>query len=183
MLDSEIVSKVISLIPFNTYNNVKFAASDQQIEYLQYGNVVKFPYRIYYVDIQDSVFNQFSDTEKAILHCIYSRCCDGYVREKHIKALLSTAYPDWTIPYIVKVCDEYVIEILETVYTVLQNQDNERIKHFCMENKKSFCLSYNRMISYWNEFYRKECYHYKNYIGRKLFIECFGYTRSMERKK
>ena len=25
-------------------------------------------------------------------------------------------------------------------------------------------------------------YHFKNYIGRRLFMECFDYTRSMEKK-
>lgn len=38
------------------------------------------------------------------------------------------------------------------------------------------------MISYWNEYYRDKGKHYKDYIGQKLFIQCFGYTRSMERK-
>ena len=118
-----------------------------------------------------------------ILHCIYSRSCDGFVRQKHLNSLLLMDYEDWAIPYIVKICDEYVVEILEMTYDILKDQDTERIKRFCLENIVSFCKSYSRMISYWNEFYRYRYNNFQQYIGRKLFRECFGYSRSMERRK
>jgi len=96
---------------------------------------------------------------------------------------LSVDFPDWSIPYIVKVCDEYVIEILQLVYEELKGKDTEAIKYFCKNNRQAFCKSYNRMISYWNEFYRNDCYRYENYIGSKLFIECFGAKRTMNCSK
>jgi len=92
-------------------------------------------------------------------------------------------YSDWAIPYIVKVCDEYVAEILEMAYRILKEQDTERIKIFCLENVQSFCKSYARMTSYWNEFYRYRYRNFHQYIGRKLFRECFGYSRVLERRK
>ena len=92
-------------------------------------------------------------------------------------------YEEWAIPYIVKICDEYIIEILEMTYVILKEQDTEKIKRFCMENIEEFCKSYNRMISYWNEFYRDRYNNFHQYIGRKLFRECFGYSRFLERRK
>ena len=92
-------------------------------------------------------------------------------------------YADWAIPYIFKLCDEYVVEILEITYDILKDKDTERIKRFCLENVQLFCKSYARMISYWNEYYRHKYFNFHEYIGRKLFRDCFGYTRSLERRK
>jgi len=177
------VSKAVRHIPLKTYNNVSIGTSEHNIQYLQEGDVIKFPYRMYYINVSDENLSNLSLQEKMILHCIYSRSCDGLVRQQHLQSLLLMDFADWAIPYIVKVCDEYVLEILEMAYEILKYQDTERIKMFCLENVQSFCKSYNRMISYWNEYYR---YRYKNfdeYIGRKLFRECFGYSRALERRK
>lgn len=171
--------------------------SQQRSPYLLNGDMVYIPDRIYYQDANDDALSIFNERQKMILHCIYSRNHNGYIREKHIKALLSMDYQDWVFPYIVKVCDEYVVEILETVYIALSQQGTEAIKRFCAENLGALCKGYARMASYWNEFYsfrgymtgsfneynRFSCRRFRDYIGRKLFIECFGYTRSMERRK
>lgn len=177
------VSKVVRLIPLKTYSNVSIGTSKQTIQYSQDCVVIKFPYRMYYINVPDEALNKLSLQQKMILHCIYSRSCDGFVRLKHLQSLLLMDYADWAIPYIVKLCDEYVIEILEMTYDILKEQDTERIKRFCLENVQSFCKSYNRMISYWNEFYRDRCYNFHEYIGRKLFRECFGYSRALERRE
>jgi hypothetical protein len=176
------VSKVVSLIPHNTYNNIRNAITEETIDYMVDNSLVKIPYRMYYLDVQDDIINSLTEQQKMILYCIYSRCCEGYVRQKNLKSLLMMDYPDWAIPYIVKACDEYVIEILEMSYEILIQQDTERYKRICHENSVSFCKSYNRMISYWNEYYRDRCYSFHQYVGRKLFRECFGYTRSLERR-
>jgi hypothetical protein len=177
------VTKAVGLIPHKTYSNVTIGVSQDIIKYVQDNNLISFPYRIYYIDIPNEVIQNLSLRQKMILHCIYSRSCDGFVRQKHMYSLLQMGYEDWANPYIVKICDEYVLEIVEMIYDILKKQDTERIKKFCLENIESFCKSYNRMISYWNENHR---YKYKNsqqYIGRKLFRECFGYSRSMEHRK
>ena len=179
----EIVRRAIAVIPLKTYRNVKGRVSDNNICYFLGQTQVSFPYRLYSLEVEDSIFERLDCTEKTILHCIYTRSCDGYVREKHIKALLSGELPEWAIPYIVKVCDEYVVEILQTVYDNLKDSDTEKIKKFCSDNRETFCKSYNRMISYWNEFYRDRCYKFEDYIGRKLFIECFGASRKMNCSK
>jgi len=177
------VSKVVKLIPRKTYNDVGIGFSEQVIQYFQDGNVIKFPYRMYYTEISDKIINELNSQQEMILHCIYSRSCDGFVRQRHLRSLLMIDYPDWVIPYIVKLCDEYVMEILEMTYDILKGQDTERIKRFCLENPQSFCKSYARMISYWNEFYRYKVYNFRDYIGRKLFRECFGYSQWIERVK
>jgi hypothetical protein len=177
----EDVSRVEKIIPTETYNNVFIGVSEEKIEYLLNGTTVEFPYRIYFLDVADETLNKLTFHQQMVLHCIYSRSCDGFVRQRHLRALLLMEYEDWNIPYIVKVCDEYVVEILEMTYTILSEQNTERFKNFCRENNKLFCKSYARMTSYWNEFYRDKYSPFYKYIGKKLFKECFGYSRALER--
>ena len=105
------VSKAVNHIPLKTYSYVNRGTTEQSIEYIQESNLIRFPYRIYYTNVSDEVFSELSIEQEVVLHCIYTRSCDGYVRQKHLKSLLLMAYPDWAIPYIVKLCDEYVIEM------------------------------------------------------------------------
>ena len=177
------VSKVVKLIPLKTYSNVKIGTTEYSIQYSQDSSVIKFPYRMYYINFPVENLNKLSLQQEMILHCIYSRSCDGFVRQQHLQSLLLMDYADWAIPYIVSLCDEYVIEILEMAYDILKEKDTERIKRFCLENVQSFCKSYNRMVSYWNEYYRCEYKNFHKYIGRKLFRECLGYSKLMEQRK
>lgn len=176
------VLKVIKFIPNKTYSNIKIGISDDRIHYLQDGHLIEFPYRIYFIEVTNEVLCKLNLQQKMILHCIYTRSCNGYIRQKHLQSLLQMDYENWVIPYIVKLCDEYVVEILEMTYEILKNQDTERIKLFCNENLQSFAKSYDRMVSYWNEFYRYEYNHFNKYIGRELFRECFGYSNSIRRR-
>ena len=138
---------------------------------------ISIPYRIY---VSDKVLFQNRLTERQILiyHCIFSRSCDGYVRQKHIEALLDQDTPEWAIPFVIKLCDEYVKEILETVYQRLQGTNCDTYKTLCHLNFDYIKRAHTRMISYWNEFYRWDCYRYNDYIGKKLYSECFGYRKT-----
>lgn len=141
------------------------------------GEKIKFPYRIY---ISDTLFFPIEMTERQrlIYHCIFSRSSDGYIRQKHLEALLDSEPPEWVLPYIIKLCDEYVKEILETVYEKLNGRNCEIYKALCALNFDYFTLGHCRMISYWNEYYRNACYRYKDYIGKKLYEEYFGYRKT-----
>lgn len=176
-------TKAVALIPDQTYHNVAIGVSQDYIQYYQDNKMIRFPYRMYFIDDSDQIIDNLSARQKMILHCIYSRSCDGVVRQKHIYSLLQMDYEDWAIPYIVKICDEYVVEIIEMTYEILKEEDTERIKTFCLENVESLCKSYNRMISYWNEYHRSKYKDFHHYIGRKLYRDCFGYTRKLERRK
>ena len=107
-----------------------------------------------------------------------SRSSDGYVREKHIKALLKSDPPVWAMPYVIKICDEYVVEILQTVYDLLISRDCTEYRRLCALNFDYLKRAHTRMISYWNEVYRWDCYRYCDYIGKKLYRDCFGYFRT-----
>ncbi len=151
--------------------------TDEKTEWrLLSGEKIEIPYRIYLSD--ELFFSRLTKTRKIIYHCIFSRSYDGYVRQKHIEALLDSETPEWAMPYIIKICDEYVKEILEIVYQKLSGKNCEKYKRLCDVNFDYLQSGHCRMISYWNEYYRNACYSYNDYIGKKLYKECFGYSRT-----
>ncbi len=139
------------------------------------GEIIKFPYRVYGVGKTD-IPSEFTFVQKIIFHAFLSRSDNGYVREKHIQQILEADYPEWIFPYIIKLSDEYVVEILDLIYFYLKDRDCRKIKQFCKLNAFSFVKSYDRMASYWGEYYGGSFY---KYVGRKIFRECYGYKRSL----
>lgn len=172
---------VLEILPKKTFNNVDISTSDEVIAYTLDDSVVEIPYRMYLLDITYAEYEKLSLTQKQILCCIYTRSCDGYIREKYLLKLLDMSFDQWVIPFIVKLCDEYVLEILEIIYSKLKERNNTDIQSFCFKNKALINKSYSRMISYWNEYYREYELNFRKYVGRSLFRECLGYDRTFER--
>lgn len=173
------LQKVLRMLPQTSSNNISIKFSDDNIEYILNKYSVQFPYRLYLVEPDEEEISKLSETQKLMLFCMYTRSHDGYVREKYVKKILSIDFPNWCIPYIVKLCDEYVVEILEIIYERLNNRSNEDIQEFCRNNREQMRKSYTRMTSYWNEYYRGRKFH--RYVGRMLFRECLGYSRLFEK--
>lgn len=181
----ELRSDVIAVegrISTKTYHNLQRGQSDNFCTYtLQNGQVISFPYRIYYMDENADALSAWTPTQRMIYHMTFSRSCDGFVREKHLRALLEGELQEWTYPYLLKLSDEYVMEIVECLYDGLRSRNTDGLQAFCILNLQQFLKSHDRMISYWNEFYRARCYKYKDYVGGKLYRECLGYSRSLEK--
>ena len=175
------LQEVLKIIPKETYNNVSVGYSENEVEYYLNNVMIKIPYRMYFIDADLTKIDNLTNIQKEIFYCIYTRSCDGYIREKYLRELLKLKFDYWTIPFIVKLADEYILEILEVIYDKLKIRNNDDIKQFCLENKKIINKSYSRMISYWNEFYRSKEHCFYKYVGRKLFRECFGYSKAFER--
>lgn len=173
--DAEEVCKGLT-VKSKAYNGILY--TDEVTEWrLSSGETISVPYRIYVSD--KAAFQcKLTPVQKMIYHCIFSRSYDGYVRQKHIEALLDCDVPEWAMPYIIKICDEYVKEILEAVYEKLKDKNCESYKDVCRRNFDYFKKGHSRMISYWNEYYRYDHYRYRDYIGKKLYGECFGYGKT-----
>lgn len=116
-----------------------------------------------------------SPVQALIFHAFLSRSHNGFIREKHLRELLKSEVPEWLFPYILKLSDEYVVPILELIYAYWKNRNCEKIKGFCRLNRSSFVRSYDRMASYWDAGYGP----FHQYVGRKLFLECYGYQQSL----
>ena len=73
------------------------------------GSKIQYPYRIYFNDDEGKYQELNTKEQKLIYHCIFSRSYNGYVREKHLRAILEEDYPEWCMPYIWRLSAEYII--------------------------------------------------------------------------
>jgi hypothetical protein len=167
---SNTVSSPIS-ITFTDFMSTICKLENEQIE---------IPNRMYYEELPCKVYTDFTESQLKILYCLYTRHHSGYVRQKYLEKLFDMTIEEWEIPFIIKLCDEYVIEILVLIYDKLSNRTNDDIKEFCLNNKDMIHKGYERMMSYWNVYYRRDYFDFYNYIGRKLFREYFGFDKSFK---
>lgn len=154
--------------------------SDFKTTYQLTKETVIIPYRI---QLEEKEVDELTETEKQLLFCIYTRHYDGHIRQKYIKKLLEIELQEWEYPFILSLGEEYVYEILMTLYNNLKTKDNQKLKEFARNNKELLCNGYMKMVNYWNRFYKTKTLNFHNYVGRKLFRECFGYNRKYEKKR
>ncbi len=178
------VHKVLEKMSIRTYNNISHSVSEEctNEEYmLSDGSTITFPYRVYFID-DEKIYNELEDKEEQFIYsCICTRSCDGYVRQRHLRKIMENDFPQWCMPYILKLSSEYVVEIIDDIYEYMETRDNTLFQIFCENNPCIFRNSYSRMVSYWNEFYRHRFYKFHNYVGYRLYRECFGYSRKYNR--
>ncbi len=155
--------------------------SENEIYILSDGTKIRFPYRIYCAD-NDYEYSQLTDHERLICDCILTRNSDGRIREKHIRNILMSDIPEWCFPYIVRASADYVFEIIEVIYDFLKQRKNSQLQAFCRNNSEIVRTDYRRMYSYWYEYYRRDFPEFSDYIGMKLFAECFLINTSIYNK-
>lgn len=163
--------------------NGSLFTSENSAWHLPSGETVDFPYRLFISDRLMPSLTPLTPREELIYHCIFTRCHNGYVREKHVRAILDNDAPAWAMPYVIKLCDEYIVEILQTVYERLRDRDCRPYRELCALNFDTFRRGYSRMTAYWGEYYRWEYYRdgrcrFREYVGKKLYAECFGYRKT-----
>lgn len=145
------------------------------------GETVSLPHRIWSSDALLPGL-PLTERQKLIYHCIFTRSSDGYARQRHAEALLERETPEWVMPFILGLSQDYVAEILEVLYNGLRERDNQDYRAFCRLNYTTFRKGYDRMLSYWAAYYRwydprtqKYCKtRYRDYVGWKLYAEVFG---------
>lgn len=178
--------KVVSLICKETYNNISRGYADgynseNEFYVLSNGERISFPYRVYFRD-DDLIYSQLTDDEeKLVYNCIFSRSCDGHIREKHLVRILNSDFPEWCMPYILRLSSEYVVEIVEQIYLLMKEKDNTAFQKFCNKNSSLLKRAHTRMTSYWSVFYREKYSSFDKYIGTRLFKECFSPNTNFEK--
>lgn len=178
---SDEVRNVERMLSHVAYVGTGGYCSKDKVEYWIQEQTVWLPYRVYLLEPSENEIALLTDVEQLILFCIYTRNHNGYLRENYLKRILCKNFPEWCFPYVVKLCSEYVVEILEVIYENLKDRKNDDIQKFCLVNKAAIRKDYARMVSYWNEYYRFQWYRFNEYIGRKLWRECLGYNKSFEK--
>lgn len=170
------VESVLDILPFEV-NDVKLCDGKiHKVENLIHpdfqtvlieGEDLSIPNRLYFNEPELEKEQKLTNSQKVILNCIYLRHHNGYVRQSRLKKINSNEY--WITPFTFKLLGEYVLEILEVLDEQLDNNKLENYKRFAIENPKYHLQTESRMISYWNEYYRRRFPKLRLYLGRIIF--------------
>ncbi|MBQ0907734.1 hypothetical protein KBJ98_03345 [Flavobacterium sp. F-328] len=180
------VESVLDILPF-ALNDIKlFDGRIHKVENLIHpdyqtvlleGENLLIPNRLYFNEPELEKEQKLTNNQKAILNCIYLRHHNGYVRQSRLEKVNSNEY--WITPFTFKLLGEYIFEILEVLDEQLDNSKLENYKRFAIENPKYYHQTESRMISYWNEYYRKANPKLNRYVGRIIFDQIKFKTKGL----
>jgi hypothetical protein len=131
------------------------------------GESLNIPYRIHH-DCDDMLFPRLNEVQAAIYACVLTRHHDGHVRQSHIERLITSSEP-WVAPFVVHLCGEYVVEILAVIEANLSSMDQRVYGVFFRENATFLKRTHDRMVSYWDCYYRWLYKRKLDYVGFRIF--------------
>ncbi|MEU7633393.1 hypothetical protein AB0C34_26015 [Nocardia sp. NPDC049220] len=140
------------------------------------GEHLTLPYRLCNPEPASDISAQLSPTQTKILHCLYSRHWNGYVRQRHLNHIIDAADP-WIVPFVVKLVGEYVIEIVIDIQQGLPNvvtvdpAQHEAYGRFAATNPEFLHLTSQRVASYWHCYYYRNRYPHDYYPARIVIDE------------
>jgi hypothetical protein len=125
---------------------------------------VTIPERIY--NPEPKSLRTLNDMQHLMLHCLYSRHHDGFVRQRHLRGILGSR-EDWVAPFVVRLIGEYVLPIVQDIQAALAADPVERarLRRFANENPAFVDLTRQRAVSYWNAYYRYDYPRAADYPG------------------
>ncbi|MDT0478058.1 hypothetical protein RM863_38685 [Streptomyces sp. DSM 41014] len=141
------------------------------------GETVAIPSRIYNEEPGADLGRPLAETQQVILHCLYSRHHDGWVRQRHLEQMVASGEP-WVVPFVVQLAGEYVLEILEAIgrglpgLTVPGSAQRRLYGEFIARNPAFFARTERRGVSYWSCYYRWKYGAFGTYPGCVL-LEAF----------
>jgi len=100
--------------------------------------------------------DKLSVLQKNLVDCILTRHHDGFVRQFYL-ARIARSNHVWVPPFVIQLLGEYVAEILSVIEANLGNLDNAVYAQFLRANPDFLALTEQRVISYWDCYYRFSC--------------------------
>lgn len=164
---STLKHEVKSVIDFLSDKNFEIHPTTEQKVILD-GEQLIIPGRVYFDEPNDKLQQHLTDIQQVILNCIYLRHHNGFVRQERLEKLNSSHEYSVT-PFVFQLLGEYVVEIIEVVSVQLKELKLGNFARFVEENPKYWMQTESRMVSYWNEYYRRtSCPTLKKYIGYEV---------------
>ncbi|MCH0568318.1 hypothetical protein I3F60_03425 [Streptomyces sp. MUM 136J] len=137
------------------------------------GQQVLIPERLYNDEPPPDAVASLSSRQRQLLHCLYSRHCDGVVRQRHLEKIVGSTDP-WAVPFVVQLVGEYVLEILVVICDELRDLaapgtcGHLAYGQFIVDNPAYFARIQRRVVSYWSCYYRGTYASFRGYPGRAL---------------
>ena len=129
------------------------------------GETIRIPHRVYFDE--PSYLLGPRGVRKDILACVYSRHHDGFVRERYVKHLLSSDHA-WVPPFAVQLAGEYVLQIVQLVASHSARLGLEPYRSFVAQNPAFMAVTRQRMVSYWDCYYRRDYPDFAAYPGSRV---------------
>lgn len=116
---------------------------------------IQLPIRVYVPEVAPERIKQLTPTQQTMLFCLYTRHHDGHVREYYLQQLLKNHTHDgWVLAYIIELASEYVRGIVDIIVPAIEQWDPEVKRRFVEDDPAYMKRIEDRMISYWNAYYR-----------------------------
>nr|WP_202455404.1 hypothetical protein [Streptomyces sp. SID8367] len=137
------------------------------------GQQVSIPERLYNDEPPANALASLSPRQRQLLHCLYSRHCDGMVRQRHLEKVVGYTDP-WVVPFVVQLVGEYVLEILVVICDELRDLATPGTRghlaygQFIVDNTAFFARTQRRVVSYWSCYYRGTYASFRGYPGCTL---------------
>ncbi|WP_432173955.1 hypothetical protein [Streptomyces sp. Tue6028] len=137
------------------------------------GQQVSIPGRLYNDEPPTEAVASLSSRQRQLLHCLYSRHCDGMVRQRHLAEVVGSVDP-WVVPFVVQLVGEYVLEILAVIRDELRDLATPGARsrlaygQFIVDNPAFFARTQRRVVSYWSCYYRSAYSTFRSYPGCSL---------------
>lgn len=92
---------------------------------------------------------------QTMLHCLYSCHGNGYVRERHLRALANSSHPELAMPFMVQSFGNWVRKVQLVAFAGLMKQPEAFIA-FVQANPQAWQAAKSRATSYWDCYYQGE---------------------------
>jgi len=141
------------------------------------GTPLAIPYRLYVQEPAPEVWLRLPNRQRQLLHCLYLRHYDGYVRQRHLEALLALsqgAPAACTVPFTFSLVGEYVQEILGVLLAHLTPALLASYAALIAENPLYWRQTQGRVASYWDVYYRRGQRgnsQFRHYVGARLLAQ------------
>jgi hypothetical protein len=123
------------------------------------GEQLLIPYRIYQPEPEREALAGLSSRQRVITACLYTRHHDGRVRQRNLERIITETSP-WTVPYVVRLAGEYVIEISRVIDATLSGLIEpgspafRAYGRFAIENPEFIARTRAQAASYWGAYHR-----------------------------
>jgi hypothetical protein len=105
--------------------------------------------RVYNAEPEIGPIASWSIEQGLIRACIYTRHCDGFVRQRYVEALLARSEP-WIPAFILQLLGEYVIEIAQVIYRGLDVIPRDQYHSFAGANPAFIARICQQIVSYYH---------------------------------
>lgn len=131
------------------------------------GEPLSLPYRVTCDPADLPPLPALTDLHQTIWMCLLTRHHDGHIREAALRRIILAPHR-WVAPFVVQLCGEYVVEILAVIDDHVDRLPRPLYAAYLQENAAYWATTKQRIVSYWNAYYRWRNPAFSSYVGARL---------------